>query len=250
MSTGTWTRSSTSPSSEQFKDVPVRTYSSGMYMRLGFSVAMHIQPDMLLLDEVLAVGDEAFQHEVLRPDRGLQACGRDDRLRLARSERGRAPLRPRDHARARPRSRRRARRAEVVRAYHRRLVTGRQRPPRDSDGGSADLLPRSRSARRRRGRERARPLYGGRADGARGLAVLGATRSMDANVTVGIRDADGRPIGSQTLEGVLLRPGASRAASAQLPRAADARGAVLRRRRRHERATATPSSPWPSALSS
>src|SRR4029079_12991002 len=48
---------------ESFADVPVRTYSSGMYMRLGFSVAMHIQPDVLLLDEVLAVGDEAFQQK-------------------------------------------------------------------------------------------------------------------------------------------------------------------------------------------
>src|SRR5205085_5472856 len=46
---------------ESFADVPVRTYSSGMYTRLGFSVAMHVQPDVLLLDEVLAVGDEAFQ---------------------------------------------------------------------------------------------------------------------------------------------------------------------------------------------
>src|SRR5436190_2036146 len=48
---------------ESFADVPVRTYSSGMYMRLGFSVAMHVQPDILLLDEVLAVGDEAFQQK-------------------------------------------------------------------------------------------------------------------------------------------------------------------------------------------
>jgi ABC-type polysaccharide/polyol phosphate transport system ATPase subunit len=48
---------------EQFIDVPVRTYSSGMYMRLGFAVATHLDPDVLLLDEVFAVGDEAFQRK-------------------------------------------------------------------------------------------------------------------------------------------------------------------------------------------
>jgi lipopolysaccharide transport system ATP-binding protein len=50
---------------EEFIDAPVKTYSSGMYLRLGFSVAMHIQPDILLLDEILAVGDEAFTHKCL-----------------------------------------------------------------------------------------------------------------------------------------------------------------------------------------
>jgi lipopolysaccharide transport system ATP-binding protein len=48
---------------ERFIDLPVRTYSSGMYMRLGFSVAAHIRSDVLLLDEVFAVGDEEFQRK-------------------------------------------------------------------------------------------------------------------------------------------------------------------------------------------
>ncbi|HEX5450025.1 MAG TPA: ABC transporter ATP-binding protein [Gaiellaceae bacterium] len=48
---------------ERFIDLPVRTYSSGMYMRLGFAVASHIQSDVLLLDEVFAVGDEQFQRK-------------------------------------------------------------------------------------------------------------------------------------------------------------------------------------------
>jgi len=47
----------------EFIDAPVRTYSAGMYMRLAFSVAVHVDPDVLLVDEILSVGDESFQRK-------------------------------------------------------------------------------------------------------------------------------------------------------------------------------------------
>ncbi len=49
----------------EYVDVPVKHYSSGMYVRLGFAVAMHSRPDLLIVDEVLAVGDVSFQHKCL-----------------------------------------------------------------------------------------------------------------------------------------------------------------------------------------
>jgi ABC-type polysaccharide/polyol phosphate transport system ATPase subunit len=61
---------------EEFMDMPVRTYSSGMYMRLGFSVAIHLDPDILLLDEVFAVGDEAFQRKCFGKILDLRERGR------------------------------------------------------------------------------------------------------------------------------------------------------------------------------
>ncbi len=61
---------------EQFIDTPMKFYSSGMFMRLGFSVAIHTDPDVLLVDEVLAVGDEEFQTKCLDVVRRMQNEGR------------------------------------------------------------------------------------------------------------------------------------------------------------------------------
>src|ERR1051325_251421 len=58
-----------------FLDLPVKRYSSGMYVRLGFSIAAHLDPDILLLDEVLAVGDLAFQVKCLRRIEDLRHSG-------------------------------------------------------------------------------------------------------------------------------------------------------------------------------
>jgi len=59
----------------EFMDTPVKRYSSGMYMRLGFSVAVHSDPDILLVDEVLAVGDALFSEKCLAKIREFQEKG-------------------------------------------------------------------------------------------------------------------------------------------------------------------------------
>ncbi len=189
---------------EQFKDVPVRTYSSGMYMRLGFSVAMHIQPDILLLDEVLAVGDEAFQQKCFGrigdfkrgggtivfvshdPSAVERLCDRAIMLEDGRVlEEGSA--------------------VDVVRAYHRRVVSGPTQAAAHRDGAVASRC-RVHEVRALAGDGTVRDRF---VEGEpMALEVwLYAEQEIDgASVTVGIRDADGRPVGSQTLEGVLLPP--------------------------------------------
>ncbi|MBI2906891.1 MAG: ABC transporter ATP-binding protein [Chloroflexi bacterium] len=61
---------------EQFIDTPVKHYSSGMYMRLGFAVAINVDPDILIIDEVLAVGDLRFQQRCLEAMRRFQGAGK------------------------------------------------------------------------------------------------------------------------------------------------------------------------------
>jgi ABC-type polysaccharide/polyol phosphate transport system ATPase subunit len=60
---------------DEFINMPVKHYSSGMYMRLGFSVAVHISPDILLIDEILAVGDQSFQDKCIERLHTLNAEG-------------------------------------------------------------------------------------------------------------------------------------------------------------------------------
>jgi lipopolysaccharide transport system ATP-binding protein len=60
---------------ERFMDTPVKRYSSGMYVRLGFAVAAHVEPDILLVDEVMAVGDAHFRQKCMTRMKELRAAG-------------------------------------------------------------------------------------------------------------------------------------------------------------------------------
>ena len=85
---------------EKFMDTPVKRYSSGMYVRLAFSVAAHLEPEILLVDEVLAVGDAEFQKRCLGRMEELGNSGRTVALRLPQHAGDRAALRSSDLARA------------------------------------------------------------------------------------------------------------------------------------------------------
>src|SRR5438067_13533567 len=61
---------------ERFLDTPVKRYSSGMYVRLAFAVAAHLEPEILIIDEVLAVGDTAFQKKCLSKMEDIGGTGR------------------------------------------------------------------------------------------------------------------------------------------------------------------------------
>ncbi len=61
---------------EHFIDVPIKNYSSGMYMRLGFAIAANLDPDILLLDEIFAVGDADFQQRCVATLEGFMAAGK------------------------------------------------------------------------------------------------------------------------------------------------------------------------------
>jgi ABC-type polysaccharide/polyol phosphate transport system ATPase subunit len=188
---------------EEFADVPVKTYSTGMYMRLGFSVAMHINPDILLLDEVMAVGDEAFQQKCYGkiwdfkrrggtivfvshdPSQVERLCDRAILLQEGQVvEEGRPE--------------------EVLRAYHRRLAA---RPPTVS----AERVLGTSSASCRIHDVRAVGADGSVRDRfveGEGFIVEAWLRSetglTGGQVTIGFRDESGRVLAAETAVGVEL----------------------------------------------
>jgi hypothetical protein len=175
-----------------------------MYMRLGFSVAMHVNPDILLLDEVLAVGDESFQHKCFAaiadfkraggtivfvshdPNSVERVCDRAILLDEGRVvEEGAA--------------------TEVVHAYHRRLVTGAGHQQRPSADGHVPGLCRVHEVRAVAGDGTVRDRFVEGEPAALEVSLYAEEPLDGVRVTVGIRDGAGSPVGSQALDDVRLR---------------------------------------------
>jgi ABC-type polysaccharide/polyol phosphate transport system ATPase subunit len=190
---------------ESFADVPVRTYSSGMYMRLGFSVAMHIQPDILLLDEVLAVGDEAFQQKCYGKIGDFKRAGgtivfvSHDPGAVERLCDEAVLL---DHGR----SVERGSSGDVVRAYHRRLVSA-SREGADERVGRAGGPVRVHEVRAVAGDGTVRDRFTEGEPMALEVWLYAEDGLDDGRVTLGLRDSGGQGLGSQAASGVRLRPG-------------------------------------------
>src|SRR3954452_15084245 len=189
---------------ESFADVPVRTYSSGMYMRLGFSVAMHVQPDVLLLDEVLAVGDESFQQKCyskiwdFRRGGGTIVFVSHDQAAVERVC-DRALLLENGRCLESGSS------ADVVRAYHRRLVnaSAETAATRDGDGAGWSRIHEVRAVA---GDGSVRQRFTEGEPMALEIWLYAEDGLDEGRVTLGLRDSGGQALGSQTVERVRLRP--------------------------------------------
>ena len=191
---------------EEFADQAVKTYSSGMYLRLGFSVAMHIQPDILLLDEVLAVGDEAFQQkcqgriwDFKRAGGTIVFVSHDassverlcDRAMLLEKGRVAASGTP----------------EEVLRAYHRKLAARApvyiDRPESAAPAGDVQIL----GLRAVAGDLTIRSRFIEGEPVVLETTVLAATGAESVQFTLSFRDAAGQLVAARTHPAVALRAG-------------------------------------------
>ena len=189
---------------EDFADIPVKTYSTGMYMRLGFSVAMNVRPDILLLDEVLAVGDEAFQHKCFGkiwdfkrsggtmvfvshdPAAVERLCDRAILLEQGRVvERGSAE--------------------EVVRAYHRRLAARRPGVTTERVLGRSTGSCQIHEVRAVAGDQAVRDRFLEGEPFAIEVWLRSETGLTAAQLTIGLRDGGGRALAAQTTPGLELQ---------------------------------------------
>jgi ABC-type polysaccharide/polyol phosphate transport system ATPase subunit len=192
---------------EEFADQPVKTYSSGMYVRLGFSVAMHVQPDVLLLDEVLAVGDEAFQQkchgriwEFKRGGGTIVFVSHDPNAVERLCERAMLLERGRVIECGTP--------EDVLRTYHRQLASRPKAPVAVTAAAAGPAGPvqildvraiAGDGAIRTRFLE-AEPLV-------LETTVLADGGAEGVQFTLAVRDAAGQLVASRTNPGVTLRPG-------------------------------------------
>jgi ABC-2 type transport system ATP-binding protein len=189
---------------ESFADVPVKTYSSGMYMRLGFSVAMHIQPDVLLLDEVLAVGDEAFQQKCYGKIWDFKRAG-GTIVFVSHDQTAVSQLCERAILLERGRCVDAGDAEEVVRAYHRRIVSASAAEIANHDGNGTDRY-RVHEVRAVAGDGAIRDRFTEGEPMALEVWLFAEDGLEEGHVTVGIRDSSGTALGSQRTDGVRLRP--------------------------------------------
>ncbi|MDQ2984754.1 MAG: ABC transporter ATP-binding protein [Actinomycetota bacterium] len=190
---------------ESFADMPVKTYSSGMYMRLGFSVAMHINPDILLLDEVLAVGDEAFQQKCYGKIWDFKRAGGS--IVFVSHDAG-AVERICDQAMLLEKGRavERGTAEEVLRAYHRRLALDSE-PATDGHGPVDPAGPcHVHEVRAIGGDGEARDRFTEGEPVTLELWLYSDSGVEGAQVRVVVREASGYLIGAQTAPAVNLRP--------------------------------------------
>jgi ABC-type polysaccharide/polyol phosphate transport system ATPase subunit len=191
---------------EEFADVPVKTYSTGMYMRLGFSVAMNVRPDVLLLDEVLAVGDEAFQAKCFgkiwdfkRSGGTIVFVSHDPRVvericdRAILLEQGRVV----DEGGA----------SDVVRSYHRRLAGRRPQVSTERVLGRATGSCQIHEVRALGGEQAVRDRFVEGEPFAIEVWLRSETGVGAAQLTIGFRDAGGRELAAQTTPALELAPG-------------------------------------------